>query len=88
MHATLKAALLFDRSVGRLVGWSVGWKVGWLVGRLVGRLVSWLVGRLVGCSVAVGSEHATYGDRPCFLFNNSTILDLGWIVGLEGYIFK
>ena len=33
----------------------------------VGRSVCWLVCQSVDLSVAEGSEHATYGDRPCYI---------------------
>ena len=46
-------------SVGPSVGQSIGWSICWLVGPSVGRSVS--------LSVAEGSEHATYGNRPCFI---------------------
>ena len=35
------------------------------VSHSVGRSVGLSVGLSVGWSVAEGSEHATYGDRPC-----------------------
>ena len=37
------------------------------ISRSVGWSVCLSVGRSVGRSVAEGSEHATYGDRPCFI---------------------
>ena len=36
---------------------------------LVGWLAGWLVHPSIGLLVAVGLEHATYGDQPCFISN-------------------